>query len=85
MFELRLLSAASIVLALSCTVSFSGAHGAKILAVTAMASPSHGIWNRIFLEALVDRGHEITALTAFPGKNRTGLKLVNKKIYFNRN
>jgi len=41
-----------------------------------MASPSHGIWNRILLEALADRGHEVTAIITYPGKNRTGLTLV---------
>ncbi|CAB3381039.1 Hypothetical predicted protein [Cloeon dipterum] len=46
--------------------SACGALGAKILAVLPVASPSHGIWNRAFLEALAQRGHSVTALSANP-------------------
>ena len=56
--------------------SFGGAQGAKILAITPLASPSHGIWNKVLLEALADRGHEVTVLIPYPGKNRTGITWV---------
>ncbi|XP_059481177.1 UDP-glucosyltransferase 2-like [Neocloeon triangulifer] len=46
---------------------------AKILTITAIASPSHGIWNRALVEALADKGHDVTMLTPFPMKNRTGV------------
>jgi len=70
MFKL-LLSAAALVVS---AIKFGDA--AKILAITPLASPSHGIWNRALLEALADKGHEITALIPFVGKNRTELTYV---------
>ncbi|XP_059481178.1 UDP-glucosyltransferase 2-like [Neocloeon triangulifer] len=47
--------------------------GAKILAITTVLSPSHGIWNRALLEALADKGHDVTNLTPFPANNKTGI------------
>ncbi|XP_065332906.1 uncharacterized protein LOC135934838 [Cloeon dipterum] len=47
--------------------------GAKILAITPIVSPSHGIWNRALLEGLADKGHDVTAIIPFVGKNRTGI------------
>ncbi|XP_059484357.1 UDP-glucosyltransferase 2-like, partial [Neocloeon triangulifer] len=38
-----------------------------------MPSPSHGIWNRCLLEALAEKGHEVTALTAYFGENATNI------------
>ncbi|XP_059469651.1 UDP-glucosyltransferase 2-like [Neocloeon triangulifer] len=50
--------------------------GAKILAVLPVASPSHGIWNKALIEALADKGHDLTVLSANSGKNRPNLRYV---------
>ncbi|CAB3377023.1 Hypothetical predicted protein [Cloeon dipterum] len=49
------------------------ADASKILAITTLPSPSHGIWNRVLLEALAERGHQVTAFMPFVGKNKTGI------------
>ncbi|XP_059481176.1 UDP-glucosyltransferase 2-like [Neocloeon triangulifer] len=51
----------------------TGSRGAKILAITLVSSPSHGIWNRVLLEALAAKGHEVTSYMPFVGKNKTGI------------
>ncbi|CAB3377022.1 Hypothetical predicted protein [Cloeon dipterum] len=53
------------------------AGGSKILAVTPMVSPSHGIWNRCLLEALVEKGHQVTVLSPFSAQNKTGISYYN--------
>ncbi|XP_065332521.1 uncharacterized protein LOC135934579 [Cloeon dipterum] len=53
------------------------AGGSKILAVTPMVSPSHGIWNRCLLEALAEKGHQVTVLSPFSAQNKTGISFYN--------
>ncbi|EDO63731.1 AGAP005751-PA [Anopheles gambiae str. PEST] len=38
--------------------------GANILCLTPVPSPSHHIWNRVWIEALAARGHNLTVLSA---------------------
>ncbi|CAB3377024.1 Hypothetical predicted protein [Cloeon dipterum] len=50
-----------------------GADASKILAITPLPSPSHGLWYRILLEALAEKGHQVTAFMPYIGKNKTGI------------
>lgn len=40
-----------------------GIHGAKILGLMTLASPSHYIWNRALMLELVRRGHQVTVFS----------------------
>uniref|UniRef100_A0A182Q970 UDP-glycosyltransferases domain-containing protein n=1 Tax=Anopheles farauti TaxID=69004 RepID=A0A182Q970_9DIPT len=40
------------------------AHAANILCLTPVPSPSHHIWNRVWIEALAARGHNLTVVSA---------------------
>ncbi|XP_053674714.1 uncharacterized protein LOC128725022 [Anopheles nili] len=39
-------------------------YGANILCLTPVPSPSHHIWNRVWIEALAARGHNLTVVSA---------------------
>uniref|UniRef100_A0A182PSE2 UDP-glucuronosyltransferase n=1 Tax=Anopheles epiroticus TaxID=199890 RepID=A0A182PSE2_9DIPT len=56
---------ASVLLSLGLTV-----HGANILCLMGVASPSHHIWNRAIMDALARQGHNMTILSADVEKNQ---------------
>lgn len=53
--------------------------GFKILLLIPFPGPSHFLMFKVFIKELVDRGHEVTAITAFPYneplKNYTEIKI----------
>ncbi|XP_069693019.1 UDP-glucosyltransferase 2-like [Periplaneta americana] len=59
MFGLKILILMVFVLSNS---GHSPVHGARILAIFTLASPSHNIFNRVLSRALASRGHEVTEI-----------------------
>ncbi|XP_065091165.1 UDP-glucosyltransferase 2-like [Ochlerotatus camptorhynchus] len=59
--ELRSLVVAAFSLTVLSTIT--AVHGANILCIMTVPSPSHHIWNRVWMEELVDRGHNLTTIT----------------------
>ncbi|XP_055606988.1 UDP-glucosyltransferase 2-like [Uranotaenia lowii] len=47
---------------------------ANILCILPIPSPSHHIWNSVWMEALVERGHNLTVISADKDKNRENIK-----------
>ncbi|XP_053687356.1 UDP-glucosyltransferase 2-like [Sabethes cyaneus] len=57
-------------------------NGANILAILTVPSPSHHIWNRVWIEALVDRGHNLTVISQDGDNSRSNLTyLILEKVY----
>ncbi|XP_055623108.1 uncharacterized protein LOC129766560 [Toxorhynchites rutilus septentrionalis] len=67
------------------TLTLSTLHitnGANILGIMTVPSPSHHIWNRVWIEALAERGHNVTIISADGDKPRTNLTyMLLEKVY----
>uniref|UniRef100_A0A2C9GUN2 UDP-glycosyltransferases domain-containing protein n=1 Tax=Anopheles culicifacies TaxID=139723 RepID=A0A2C9GUN2_9DIPT len=50
--------------------------GANILCIMTVPSPSHHIWNRVIMEELVNRGHNLTVVSQDGDKSRTNLTYI---------
>ena len=44
--------------------------GSKILFLIPFPGPSHFLMFKVFIKELIDRGHEVTAISAYPFKER---------------
>uniref|UniRef100_A0A182PSE1 UDP-glycosyltransferases domain-containing protein n=1 Tax=Anopheles epiroticus TaxID=199890 RepID=A0A182PSE1_9DIPT len=51
-------------------------HAANILCIMTVPSPSHHIWNRVIMEELVARGHNLTVVSQDGDKSRTNLTYI---------
>lgn len=64
---------------LVCSFHFVNVKCANILYLSPLASPSHHIWNRVIINALASRGHNVTVLSpdfdSIPPKNVHYLKV----------
>ncbi|KAF4517413.1 UDP-glycosyltransferase-20 [Ephemera danica] len=65
--------------ALLCLMVICSTEAARILAVLPCPSRSHHIWNRVLLEALAARGHDVTSLTPFQEADRPNLRYIYLK------
>ncbi|XP_055531270.1 UDP-glucosyltransferase 2-like [Wyeomyia smithii] len=76
--SIKPVSAAWILLAAAVTTT----NGANILSIMTVPSPSHHLWNRVWMEALMDRGHNVTVISQDGDKSRTNLTyLILEKVY----
>ncbi|XP_058827951.1 uncharacterized protein LOC131687877 [Topomyia yanbarensis] len=51
-------------------------NGANILCILTVPSPSHHIWNRVWMEALVERGHNLTVVSQDGDKSKPNLTYI---------
>ncbi|ETN60649.1 glucosyl/glucuronosyl transferase [Anopheles darlingi] len=78
------MSAKVLPLVMLLVIAYAGgyAFGANILCIMTVPSPSHHIWNRVVMEELVNRGHNVTVVSQDVDKSRQNLTyILLEKVY----
>nr|XP_019539380.2 UDP-glucuronosyltransferase 2B15-like [Aedes albopictus] len=69
-------------LIVSAAVTVKTVNSANILCILTVPSPSHHIWNRVWMEALVERGHNLTTITMDSDQSKQNLSYIHMEYVY---